>query len=110
LTFADTQALINYGWKKRTEHLTEDFGKQKERYADQLEKARKNKCCIVCIQQGFKVKMDFIKNVREKHLYSMYDIEIWRCPRCGKIERFMKKDHGRGRCGVDSYKLTGFTS
>lgn len=110
MTFADTQELINYSWKKRMESFHNDWGQKKQKHEDNVVKVRKNMFCMECSRSSLKVRMDLVDNIKEQHLYSVYDVELWKCPRCGKIERLMKKDAGKGRNGVDSYKETGFTN
>ncbi len=58
---------------------------------------RKKNLCPKCGKNGYSVKMDYIKNVRSRHNYTMYDVTLHHCPRCNYLDKAFMRIEGKGK-------------
>jgi uncharacterized protein with PIN domain len=92
--FLKYQDDINIGWKKFVKPLD-------------IKKQRNQHFCKNCNDNGYRVKMDYIRNYHEKEKYTMYDVSEYKCPRCEKIYKEKMRIEGKGTLGINSGKEWG---
>jgi len=97
MSFLEKQMAIQQGW---------DSWKRKNVQLDPV-KQRKNKYCPKCGKQGGYVKMDFLGNSHKKKVYSVMDVSVWRCPRCGYNDEQEIRIEGKGTSGRNIGKEYG---
>jgi len=93
VTYADTQIALGL-WKRKKAPLS---GKT----------ARKKHWCIQCAQKGYKVKMDYQGNFRERSANAMYNYDLYECPRCKYLGKEYVRIAGKGKSRNDYGKLLG---
>ena len=93
--------MLTYDWQKQINSAW----KPKKRLAPKREV--KINLCQKCLQEKIRVRMDYLKNIREKKYYTYYDISVWRCPRCGNIDKKYMRIEGKGTMGINSGKIYG---
>ena len=90
----EMQREMNEGWrrsKKEIEHAT----------------VRDKNLCPKCGKQGFKVKMEFMKDCYTTLKMARYKVDIYGCPRCHYLDKQFKRIEGKGSSGVDLGKEYG---
>jgi len=88
MVFADLQRQMNEGWRRSKKEID-------------LVHAKKVNACPKCLKQGFKVKMDLMKDGITKLEMSKMKFEIWGCPRCKYLDKKYFRIEGRGKSGVN---------
>ncbi len=95
--FYDVQNQINKSWN--------DWKFKNKRL--EILRQRKKNFCPKCADDGFRVRMDYQGNKREKMQVTVYDVSIFVCPRCGKVSKQYMRIEGKGYSGQSAYKRYG---
>ena len=93
----DLQAQINNSWNQW----------RQRRHPVEPKTIRKKHYCVKCGNKGFRVKMDFLKNYHTQFQISCYNIDLYKCPRCGHLDKDWSRIEGRGSRGTNLGKLYG---
>ena len=94
MSFAEVQKNINEGWKQKSKPV-------------EAEKVRDKGLCPKCGKEGFKVKMDFMKDCYTIMKMARYKVDIYGCPRCHFLDKRFARIEGKGKSGVDLGKTYG---
>lgn len=93
--FSDFQQWVSQSWKQRKKAL-------------EPKTIRKQKLCVRCGTQGYRVKLDYLKNVHTKHQYTTYDVTLRQCPRCNHLDKEFMRIEGKGKLSpVNAGKVYG---
>ena len=94
LVFAQTQQVINDGWKQRKKPV------------DPVHQ-RKAHLCPKCGKDGYRVKMDYLGNKHVRYELCWYNFDLYRCPRCKHLDKEWSRIEGKGKQGVNLGRLYG---
>jgi len=94
MIFSDLQQSINDEWKQRT--CPVDPKRQ-----------RKKDLCVECGKKGFSVKLEYLGNRHIKMDYTVYDVSVFKCPKCGHVDKQYMRIEGKGKGGANSGAMFG---
>jgi len=94
MVFSELQFEINSEWKKRIRPIDP-------------KRQRKKDLCVECGKKGFAVKMEYLGNKHLTMSYTRYDVSVFKCPRCGHVDKQFMRIEGKGKGGADSGKMFG---
>lgn len=94
MSYAEVQARLGL-WKPN-----------RKRIVDPNTMDKKN-LCPNCARENFKVKMDYLGNTRHRSSATLYDVQVYWCPRCNKKDFKYMRIEGRGKSGANMYKVYG---
>lgn len=94
MSYADLQAQLGL-WKPKRKPMEFDRN------------LRRKHLCVDCAKKNFSVKCELVNSKFERQVYTRYKVDYWRCPRCGRVEKDMFRVEGKGKNGVDSYRMFG---
>jgi len=97
----ETLAALNRKWKADI-----DTWKKRKQMLDPKFQRKKNRC-PKCNKEGYHVKMDAIGNKHVKKKITMYNVEVYRCPRCGFLDYAWNRIEGTGTKGINAGKEWG---
>lgn len=85
---------INNGWNQFIKQLPP-------------KKERKYHYCPKCGKEHYRVRMEYLGNVRQQEKLTVYNIEQYKCPRCGYLDEKTFRIEGKGTLGHNSGKRFG---
>lgn len=95
--FCDIQRAIDDSW---------NAWKQRVHPIDPVSQRKRN-LCPKCGKKGYRIKMDYLKNYHTQYQITCYNIDLYKCPRCGFEDKVWHRIEGKGKRGTNLGKLYG---